>query len=116
MPRGKQLGLAVRLGDAAARQLEVIRPDLDADEGAAEPGAGHTRRAAAHEWVEHCLEGTMYRGAEPTLEGGLTPEILSRAIARLPEGAYVPKDQGRPPPPPVMEDFNAGLRKIPHPR
>jgi N12 class adenine-specific DNA methylase len=49
------------------------------------------------------LEGTMYRGAEPTLEGVLTPEILSRAVARLPEGAYVPNDQGRPPPPPVMD-------------
>jgi N12 class adenine-specific DNA methylase len=44
------------------------------------------------------LEGTMYRGAEPTLEGTLTPEILRLAIDRLPKGAYVPKDEGRPPP------------------
>ena len=44
------------------------------------------------------LEGTMYRGAEPTLEGTLTPDILQRAINRLPKGVYVPKDEGRPPP------------------
>lgn len=44
------------------------------------------------------LEGTMYRGAEPTLEGTLTPEILQRAIERLPEGAFIPRDEGRPPP------------------
>ncbi len=44
------------------------------------------------------LEGTMYRGAEPTLEGTLTPELLARAVRSLPEGAYIPKDQGRGPP------------------
>jgi N12 class adenine-specific DNA methylase len=49
------------------------------------------------------LEGTMYRGAEPTLEGELTPELLSRAIAALPTGAYVPKDEGRGPPPAVPD-------------
>jgi N12 class adenine-specific DNA methylase len=49
------------------------------------------------------LEGTMYRGAEPTLAGTLTPEILARAIECLPEGAYIPKDQGRGPPPPVLD-------------
>jgi hypothetical protein len=31
------------------------------------------------------LEGTMYRGAEPTLEGQLTPELLARAVNALPE-------------------------------
>jgi N12 class adenine-specific DNA methylase len=45
------------------------------------------------------LQGTMYRGAEPTLEGQLTPEILTRAVNALPYGAYVPKDEGRGPPP-----------------
>jgi N12 class adenine-specific DNA methylase len=44
------------------------------------------------------LEGTMYRGAEPTLEGALTPEILRQAIEFLPEGAFIPRDKGRPPP------------------
>ena len=39
------------------------------------------------------LDGTMYRGAEPTLEGELTPELLKRAINALPEGAYIPKRQ-----------------------
>lgn len=49
------------------------------------------------------LEGTMYRGAEPTLEGTLTRELLARAIDRLPKGAYVPKDEGRGPPPQVLD-------------
>jgi N12 class adenine-specific DNA methylase len=44
------------------------------------------------------LEGTMYRGQEPTLTGHLTPALLANAIARLPEGAYVPRDEGRGPP------------------
>ena len=49
------------------------------------------------------LEGTMYRGAEPTCEGQLTPELLSQAVNALPKGAYVPKDEGRGPPPTVLE-------------
>jgi N12 class adenine-specific DNA methylase/adenine-specific DNA methylase len=44
------------------------------------------------------LSGTMYRGGEPALAGELTPELLKRAIAALPEGAYIPKDKGRAPP------------------
>ena len=32
------------------------------------------------------LDGTMYRGAEPTLAGELTPELLNRAVTSLPEG------------------------------
>ena len=48
------------------------------------------------------LSGTMYRGAEPTLEGELTPDRLSRAIAALPEGAFIPRDKGRPPPRSVL--------------
>ena len=31
------------------------------------------------------LEGTMYRGAEPTLSGTLTPELLTPAVRALPE-------------------------------
>jgi N12 class adenine-specific DNA methylase len=53
------------------------------------------------------LEGTMYRGAEPTLEGQLTPEILRKAVESLPEGAYVPKDEGRGPPPPKVLESEA---------
>ena len=49
------------------------------------------------------LEGTMYRGAEPTLEGRLTPELLKRAVESLPEGAYIPKDEQRGPPPQVLD-------------
>jgi len=49
------------------------------------------------------LEGTMYRGAEPTLEGTLSPELLARAVHSLPEGAYVPKDEGRGPPPKLLD-------------
>jgi N12 class adenine-specific DNA methylase len=49
------------------------------------------------------LEGTMYRGAEPTLSGTLTPELLNHAVHALPKGAYVPKDEGRGPPPKVLE-------------
>jgi N12 class adenine-specific DNA methylase len=37
------------------------------------------------------LEGTMYRASEPTLEGELTPQILSRAVSALPEGIYSKK-------------------------
>jgi N12 class adenine-specific DNA methylase len=48
------------------------------------------------------LEGTMYRGAEPTLTGMLTPELLTQAISALPKGAYVPKDEGRGPPAAVL--------------
>ncbi|MGA3091788.1 MAG: DEAD/DEAH box helicase family protein [Terriglobales bacterium] len=44
------------------------------------------------------LEGTMYRGQEPTLAGSLSPALLSQAIAKLPEGAYVARDEGRGPP------------------
>ncbi len=44
------------------------------------------------------LEGTMYRGAEPTLAGQLTQAELSRAVSSLPEGVYVPRDEGRGPP------------------
>ena len=44
------------------------------------------------------LEGTMYRGAEPTLAGELSPELLAAAIARLPKEAYVPRDRQRAPP------------------
>lgn len=47
---------------------------------------------------ELTLEGTMYRSAEPTLGGELTPELLARAVSQLPSGAYVPRDQQRPPP------------------
>jgi N12 class adenine-specific DNA methylase len=49
------------------------------------------------------LVGTMYRGAEPTLEGLLTPELLARAIHRLPDGAYVPRDRERPPPKQILD-------------
>jgi N12 class adenine-specific DNA methylase len=52
---------------------------------------------------ELTLESTMYRSAEPTLAGELTPEMLARAIAQLPAGVYVPRDQQRPPPAPVLE-------------
>ena len=50
------------------------------------------------------LEGTMYRGAEPTLEGQLTPELLRRAIESLPQGVYIPRDEARGPPPAVLGD------------
>ena len=49
------------------------------------------------------LHGTMYCSAEPTLEGQLTPDLLKRAIAALPEGAYIPKDEQRGPPPQVLD-------------
>jgi N12 class adenine-specific DNA methylase len=49
------------------------------------------------------LEGTMYRGAEPTLAGTLTPEMLAHAVRTLPAGAYIPKDEGRGPPPKVLD-------------
>jgi N12 class adenine-specific DNA methylase len=57
------------------------------------------------------LEGSMYRGAEPTLAGTLTTELLNRAVQALPKGAYVPRDEGRPPPPPVLDaESFAGIK------
>jgi N12 class adenine-specific DNA methylase len=52
------------------------------------------------------LEGTMYRGSEPTLEGQLTPELLRRAVEFLPEHAYIPRDEARGPPP-ALPDADA---------
>ena len=49
------------------------------------------------------LEGTMYRGAEPSVDGKLTPEILASAVSQLPKGAYIPRDEQRPPPLPVID-------------
>jgi hypothetical protein len=49
------------------------------------------------------LDGTMYRAAEPTLEGRLTPELLKQAVEALPEGAYIPRDAARGPPPAVLD-------------
>ncbi len=49
------------------------------------------------------LEGTLYRGAEPTLAGMLTPELLQQAVNVLPKGAYIPRDEGRGPPPAVLD-------------
>jgi N12 class adenine-specific DNA methylase len=49
------------------------------------------------------LEGTMYRGAEPTLDGQLTPELLHRAVKALPAGAYIPRDRERPPPKEILD-------------
>ena len=46
------------------------------------------------------LEGTMYRGQEPTLAGQLSPALLAQAVTKLPAGAYVPRDEGRSPPKP----------------
>src|SRR6266571_1150212 len=45
------------------------------------------------------LTGTMYRGKEPTLDGVLTEECLTRAIGVLPEGVYTPRGSGRKPEP-----------------
>jgi N12 class adenine-specific DNA methylase len=49
------------------------------------------------------LEGTMYGAHEPTLEGQLTPELLEKAMGRLPKGAYVPRDRERPPPMQILD-------------
>ncbi len=56
------------------------------------------------------LEGTMYRGAEPTLEGTLTPELLARVVHSLPEGAYIPKDEGRGPPKIIEAQSFTGIK------
>jgi len=49
------------------------------------------------------LKGTMYGGAEPTLDGELTSELLRKAVGSLPEGAYIPRDQARGPPPAPLD-------------
>ena len=57
------------------------------------------------------LQGTMYRGAEPTLEGELTPELLTNAVQFLPEGTYIPRDDARGPPPALPDtDAFAGIK------
>ena len=53
------------------------------------------------------LEGTMYRGQEPTLAGTLSPALLAQAITKLPEGAYVPRDEGRSPPRLITREADA---------
>ena len=47
----------MRLGDTPAGHLEIIAPLLDADEVAAELGAGDAGRAAAHEGIEDGFAG-----------------------------------------------------------
>jgi N12 class adenine-specific DNA methylase len=47
------------------------------------------------------LEGTMYRGQEPTLAGELSPELLNQVVSSLPENICAPRtgpDRARPPP------------------
>ena len=56
------------------------------------------------------LEGTMYRGSEPTLEGELTPQLLRKAVESLlevrrggatePTAQDVPEVNAEPPTPP----------------
>jgi N12 class adenine-specific DNA methylase len=48
------------------------------------------------------MKGAMYRANEPTLDGQLIPELLHRAVTALPAGAYIPRSEGRGPPPPVF--------------
>ena len=48
------------------------------------------------------LESAQYGRMEPTLEGNLTPELLRKAIRHIPEGAYVPRSEGRGPPPQIV--------------
>jgi len=48
------------------------------------------------------MGGTMYRGGEPTLEGELTLKLLNPAVTALPEGAFIPRDKGRAPPPALL--------------
>jgi N12 class adenine-specific DNA methylase len=49
------------------------------------------------------LQGTMYRGSEPTCDGELTPELLRHAVEFLPAGAYIPRDEPRGPPPALLD-------------
>jgi hypothetical protein len=49
------------------------------------------------------LERGMYRADEATLAGEITQALLSAAVERLPAGVYVPRDQQRPPPAPIIE-------------
>jgi N12 class adenine-specific DNA methylase len=56
------------------------------------------------------LQGTMYSAGEPTCEGQLSPELLASAVQSLPEGAYIPRDDARGPPPArpdALPDHNA---------
>jgi N12 class adenine-specific DNA methylase len=58
------------------------------------------------------LDGSMYGGSEPTLEGQLTPELLRSAVQWLPEGAYIPRDEARGPPPGLLDaDALTGIKE-----
>jgi len=58
------------------------------------------------------LEGTMYRGQEPTLVGNLSSALLAQAGRLLPEGAFIPRDEGRSPPAPARQaEDSDGLKE-----
>jgi N12 class adenine-specific DNA methylase len=86
---------------ASGHQWSTLQP-IDSADGPIEVNEYFARHPAMM-LGKMKLEGTMYRGGEPTLEGALTPEILRQAIERLPEGAFLPRDQGRPPPLHIIE-------------
>src|SRR5579862_5430723 len=80
MSSRKQVGLAVRLGYAPARQLEIVQALLDADKLAAKPRACHTRRAAAHKRVQHGFTGV---GELQNPVGNERQRLLRRMFAML---------------------------------
>lgn len=99
-----------RPGEPASGQSWRRLQPIDTDDGPIEVNEYFARHPAMM-LGKLKLEGTMYRGAEPTLEGALTAEILQRAIERLPEGAFIPRDKGRPPPLHVVDaDSFAGVK------
>jgi N12 class adenine-specific DNA methylase len=91
-----------RPGEAASGQAWRKLQEIDSEDGPIEVNEYFARHP--HMMLGRMKsEGTMYRGAEPTLEGELTPELLSGAIKALPEGVFTPRDKGRAPPRPVID-------------
>ena len=57
----------------------------------------------------------MYRGSEPTLDGELTPELLRGALESLPEGVFIPRNDARGPPLPMLDaDALTGIKDGAH--
>jgi N12 class adenine-specific DNA methylase len=100
-----------RPAEAASGQAWRKLKEIDTEDGPIEVNEYFARQPHMMLGKMKC-EGTMYRGAEPTLEGELTPELLSGAIKALPEGVFVPRDKGRPPPRPVIDaESFAGVKE-----
>jgi N12 class adenine-specific DNA methylase len=98
-----------KAGEQPSGEAWTTLQTIDSTDGPIEVNEYYARHP--HMMLGHMkLEGTMYRGAEPTLSGTLTPELLAQAVHALPAGAYIPKDEGRPPPQVLDAEAFTGIK------